>query len=48
MPTKNNKKKSLTNAQKRSAKAHIISVYGSPKVRKKKESVKTRAKICST
>ena len=42
---KNNKKKSLTNAQKRSAKAHIISVYGSPKVRKKKESIKTRAKI---
>ena len=50
MPTtnKNKNKKSLTNAQKRSAKAHIISVYGSPKVRKKKESVKTRAKISAS
>ncbi len=44
MPTKNTKKK-LTNAQKRSSKAHIISVYGSPKVVKKKENIKTRAKI---
>ena len=35
MSTKNTKKK-LTNAQKRSSKAHIISVYGSPKVVKKK------------
>lgn len=41
-------KKKLTKSQKRSAKAHIISVYGSPKVLKKKESLKTRAKISAT
>ena len=41
-------KKKLNNSQKRSAKAHIISIYGSPKVVKKKESIKTRAKISAS
>jgi hypothetical protein len=46
MPVKvKTSKNNLTKSQKRSAKAHIISVYGSPKVLKKKETVKTRSKI---
>jgi hypothetical protein len=46
-PTVKKSKKSnkLTISQKKSAKAHIISVYGSPKVLKKKKTVKTRARI---
>ena len=40
--------KSLNNRRRRSAKAHIISVYGSPKVVKKSEKLKTRVKISKT